>query len=401
MVKGGKNAMTIALIADVHLGAMNATTQRLELSEVFFHDLYNLDSLDMIVILGDLYDKKVYLNDETTSTAIWFYQELMKVARKKDAIVRIIYGTKSHEADQYNLLQQIEQTGVDIRVIYTAEKEEFFNGKMKFLYLPEEHIYSKKEYYKELLYDVGEPYQYIFGHGIINDIMKSDKSLTEESKENRLHVPSFTVGEFKSCCDGCVFFGHYHIHSSFKDFVHYVGSFSRWKFGEEEPKGYMISKHKIGAKKYSNTFVENTLAEKYHTIYYGYDHKIFKNENFLLEEFDKLENLVDTCVFDKIRCIIHIPETLENPDFYANAFRERFRFNEDIKFDFGEGHTEKSRVVDKEKAKEIYEEYGYITDQSANIEVVTSTFLEQEQHRIIPPERIRVYMDAKSIEELL
>lgn len=388
----------VAMIADVHLGVLPVKQQMTELGEIFFHDLRQLDALDLIVVLGDVYDRKIYVNDRTTDLAIWFFQELIQIAREKHAKVRLIYGTKSHEANQYNLLTQVPTFGVDIQVIDRAQAEQIDGLQM--LYLPEEHLYSKTEYYKELLYECQEKYQYIFGHGVINEIMKSDKEDLEKKKESvRLHVPKFTIGDFKQCCDGQVFFGHYHIHSEYDDFVHYVGSYSRWKFGEEEPKGYMISEYKKG--KYANNFIENPLTPKYHTIFYGYDHRIFSSEDELIKEFQKIESLIEQGVFQFIRCMINLPSTLDNPDFYVNAFRERFRFSTNVKVEYGNGSTERVRVADKEKAKKLQDEYGYINEATDNIEVVTSKFMEQDMGKQISPDRIKQYMEAKTIHDLL
>lgn len=389
----------VAMIADIHLGVISVNRQKQELETIFFQDLEKLKSLDLIVVLGDVYDKKIYLNDEVTSVAIWFYQRLIQIARQKNAKVRLMYGTKSHEADQYNLLQHISQNDSDdIQVIYQAGKETLQKG-ITVLYLPEEHIYSKSEYYSDLIYNVEEPYTYVFGHGVIDEILKTGEDTAKEV--NRLHVPRFTIGDFRTCCKGCVFFGHYHIHSQYENFVYYVGSYNRWQFGEEESKGYMMSEYDFDRESYKNTFIENPLTDRYQTFYYGYKHPIFSSEDRLLEEFCNLEKMIDDQKYEKIRCILHMPETLEHPDFYVNAFRERFRFSDDIKFDFGEGFTERARVADKEKAKQIREEYEYLNDESLGIDVITSRFASQELKKSISPERVKVYIDANSIDELL
>ena len=390
---------TLIMIGDIHLGALPPEKQKKEL-ELFFHDLQeNWKSIDGVFLLGDTYDRKIYLNDPITDLAIWFYQKLISLAKKKGFLIRIIYGTKSHEAGQYNLIDQIPLDGVDLKVITQASVEEVF-PKVRILYLPEEHVYSKQEYYKEFLYESDSPYQYVMGHGVIDDVMKVDDS---EKKENtsRLHVPRFTTGELNACCSGQVFFGHYHVHTETDQRVFYVGSFSRWKFGEEEPKGYMISTYDCDNETYSYEFIENNVTDTYHTLYYGYDHSIFKSSKALLEEFDRLEMLIEKGVYQKIKCVSNIPECIDNPEFYVNAFKERFRFSKDIKIDFGHGYTERQRIVDKEAARKIYNEYGFIKDESLDFEVRTSTFIKKEKNKEISPCRIKKYMDCISIEELL
>lgn len=388
----------IALAADLHLGVISAERQKKELEEIFFHDLEERSYLDAIIILGDLYDKKVYLNDKTTSVAIWFYQRLFEVARKKHAKIRIIYGTKSHEADQYNLVEQVPKEDLDFRVIYHAETEELFKG-LHVLYLPEEYLYNKEEYYEDLIYNPKERYQYVFGHGIIDEIMTTGSQKSVENK--RLHVPKFTIGDFKRCCSGEVYFGHYHIHSELQEFVYYVGSFNRWCFGEEEPKGYMLISYDTEEQSYSHDFFENTLTDKYHTIYYGYNHKIFTSESLLLKEFEHLERLIEKQVFQKIRCMVTIPENLPNPEFYLNMFKERFKFSKQIVVEFKSGYKSANRGVNSEAVEKVYKEYGFITDKSLSIEDTTSRFIEAKQKKKIPAERIKKFMVTENVMTLL
>lgn len=396
-----KEKYTLAMIADIHLGVMNSERQKQELESCFFHDLDKMDELDAIIILGDLYDKKIYLNDRTTSVAIWFYNRIIDIARRKHSKIRIIYGTKSHEADQYNLIDQIPLYDVDISIIHTVQEETLFEG-VNVLYLPEEHMYSKLDYYEHFLYNDEniEKYHYIFGHGIIDGIMKiPDKK--EDSK--KLHVPRFTVGELMNVSCGEIYFGHYHVHSSYdaRNFIGYVGSFNRWIFGEEETKGYMVSTYKPKKKKFSNKFIENTMADKYHTIYYEYDSGIYEDEENLLKEFKKIESLIDNDVYQKIRLMISIPENLENTEFYITAFKEKFKFNNHVKIEFKNGYIEKHRMVDKETADDVYEKYGFITNRNLEMEDITSRFIEEKQHVKIPKERVRKYMDAKTLNDIL
>ena len=54
---------------------------------------------------------------------------------------------------------------MDIKVIKYASDEELLPN-LHILYLPEEHILDKNEYYKEYFKE-DKKYDYVFGHGVI------------------------------------------------------------------------------------------------------------------------------------------------------------------------------------------------------------------------------------------
>nr|DAK39036.1 MAG TPA: putative DNA double strand break repair [Caudoviricetes sp.] len=378
----------IAIIADLHLGVLPAQEQKEELDQVFFHDLKLMEKLDLIVLCGDTYDHKFYVNDKTTDLCLWFYQELFTIALAKHAKIRIIYGTKSHEADQYNLLYRFYKLDVDVKVIDFASEEEIFPN-INVLYLPEEHIYNKREYYEEFLYNAEKQYDYIFGHGVIDDIMTTGKKQKEDGK--RLHVPHFASGELVDICKGFVFFGHYHIHSSMKGKVYYIGSYNRWEFGQEEPKGYMISNYCNG--KYDCEFVENSYARTYKTFRYGYNHKIFESSDELLKEFLRLENMIQKGIYNKIRCMVNIPLTIDNPEFYILSFNERFKHNPDIKVEITNGYQEEKRNVNKEELKEVVDQFHFVLE-DIDIKDKISKFIEMKRDRKISGDKVKLYLDS-------
>ena len=51
--------------------------------------------------------------------------------------------------------------------------------------ITEEHIYDKHEFYNDFLYqeDQKKKYDYIFGHGVIDEIMSTGKKEKESSKK--------------------------------------------------------------------------------------------------------------------------------------------------------------------------------------------------------------------------
>ena len=243
------------VLADLHIGAYSSTQTRKEF--LFLKDFMKDKYYSFIIIAGDYFDKKLYSNEEYVVIANELFLFLLSRCDK----LRMVAGTKSHDNEQYKIFSQYENRSIaelldkeiDFRVINTFEEEELFD-ELKVLYLPEEYIYDKKEYYKDILNKENE-YDYVFGHGVIQEAMTNAVRATKKDSSKRKKAPVFNTMELSRICKGQVYFGHYHINTNINNKVFYVGSYSRYKFGEEEAKGfYEIS---TDGNHYINRFIEN------------------------------------------------------------------------------------------------------------------------------------------------
>ena len=259
------------IISDIHFGATDPSELKKELSDVFLKYLSEMKKIDFIIIDGDYFDHKLYLNDKVSDYAISFMNTLVKISQIHSCPIRIVYGTESHEVNQYTVFNDYENNPeIDFKIIRTVSDEELLQN-MNVLYLPEEYVLSKKEHYGKYL-NGNKKYDYIFGHGVIQEVMtEACRNSNNEKKNERKKVPTFKSNELENICDGRVYFGHYHINTNMNDKVFYVGSYSRWIHGESEPKGFYHVKFDPDKKQYTQTFIENYLAKKYVTYTYGYD----------------------------------------------------------------------------------------------------------------------------------
>ena len=190
-------------IADLHIGAMPLEQTKKEFTII--EDFYNKNkSIDLTVIGGDFFDHKLYANSEYISFALY----AMNFICNHSKYVRVVYGTKSHEWDQYTIFNLINSC--DYKVIKHVMTEEILG--FNILYLPEEHIYDKTEYYSEY-FNEDNRYDYVFGHGVIEEVMTEAVRHTDQKTE-RLRVPIFKSSELSRICKGKVYFGHYHIYSN-------------------------------------------------------------------------------------------------------------------------------------------------------------------------------------------
>lgn len=390
---------TGVVIADEHFGASDADKLYNEHNQILFNFLYELESLDVIFIAGDYFDHLLSLNEKSAYNAINFMDSLMFLADEHKAVIRIIYGTESHECNQYSLINTLATNrSINIKVIKTVQEEEFCDG-IHVLYIPEEYIYNKNEYYKEF-FTGDKKYDYIIGHGVIQEMMETASYHMQKSTKdsNRSKVPVFTSTELSENCKGTVYFGHYHINKNINNKIFYVGSFSRWCFGEEEPKGFYYFKK--NGKKYSHKFIENTLTEKYTTFNYPYDNPIFKSEEMMEEELQKISKFIKDNLLSHIRLIMNLPEDYPNAEGLLVSLSERFKDVKEIKIKVVNGYINKRQKINKEYLNKTMEKYSFIFDKSMPIAEQTENFIQTKFEVELSAKRIESHLNTKNILEI-
>lgn len=187
-----------------------------------------------------------------------------------------------------------------MKIIDTVTEEEI-NGK-KILYIPEEYINDKHKHYRKYLYS-DKHYDFIFGHGVIEDGMPEAVSYTNNRSNKEKQVPHFKSGEFSPISDFTVF-GHYHQYNHICDHVYYLGSLFRDSFGEEIDKGYgviydsnndlpesifpVVDTHNSSG--YTFDFHKNTKAYTLLTITYSPTSNIYTSETAFISELNNIKN---------------------------------------------------------------------------------------------------------------
>ena len=386
------------ILADIHIGAMNFEETYKEYMYLQNY-IQEHGKFDYAIIAGDLFDRRLYTNEKILRIAYLILVLLLVNSRK----LRIVNGTKSHDNEQYNLFLNMGNLldgyhqEYDFKIIYTVEEEELFPG-LKVLYIPEEYVYDKKTYYGDFL-NVVDKYDYIFGHGVIAEVMTNAVRNTKETNTKRKKPPVFTTAELKRICKGKVYFGHYHIHTNIEDKIFYVGSYSRFRFGEEEAKGFYITKYEDG--KYSEMFVENTYALKYITKAYAYDDNIFKDENLLMKEMDTLIKNKKKYNIDKLRIILNIPEDCEIAEFIMDFISNKFRLRDDIKVEIVNGYIRNKKLANKEVVEDVFKKFAFMFDNSLDVEDKISQYMKVVYNKDISSEKIKLYLSSTDITSLI
>ena len=378
------------VFADLHIGAMNLTQQYREIENVLFASIKRYKP-DFIISLGDFFDHKASLNDSLSYYSFLVFTKIISICEEIgiNPKIRFVYGTESHEWKQYKIIETAK-TNLDIKVIHYCEEEELFPD-FNVLYIPEEHIYSKSEYYEKYLSNT-KKYDYIFGHGVIREVMKEAALSSDKDESKRKKVPVFSTGELMYACKGQTYFGHYHINTNMNNEVIYCGSLNRWIFGEEDPKGmYYIEKKND---EYNNEFIENEYAEIYKTIYFGYDSKIFKDMSLLNNKLSQIEDMIKDGVINKVRFEFNIPPDIDNPEYIIKVINDKYKFNSNVKINIVNGYIDEKRKKDKEELDQWNIENAPLLDPNKSIEEKVSYFISVEYKRDITPEKIKIYLNS-------
>lgn len=219
-------------IADLHFGSVDPQKEFTILDEQFLQRIARID-FDILSIDGDIFDKKLMANTDAVFYAIEFVRRCCELCIEKKATLFIIAGTESHDAGQLKLFYGYkENKDLDIRIVEST-KFEYAHG-LKILCIPEE--YGKgAEYYHSVLDSL---YDTVFMHGtVVGSVYGANKEDLNSSK-----YPIFSIDSFAGC-KGPIVCGHVHKAMCLNGYIYYCSNPIRYKFGEEEDKGFIILLH--------------------------------------------------------------------------------------------------------------------------------------------------------------
>ena len=353
--------------ADIHFGSIDPKTTYQIMKEQFIDKIKLLPRLDIIVIAGDIFDRKYMANSDPIVYATLFMGEVMQLSKEKSSSVIVVMGTKEHDADQLRLFYHYRNNpDYDIHIV---EQIEFVYTKgMQILCIPE--LYGvPEEQYNFFLNTCA--YDMVIMHGTIKGAVYGDNV-----KESRL----FTIDDF-NYCRGPIISGHVHTGGCFEKDFYYTGSPIRYKFGEEEPKGFLILLYDLDSRKYL-MHLEQIESFRYDTI--SVDDILLSDPK---EIIDYINNLKEKENIDYLRISISPNYSQENTELLKNYFRNR----QDIKFKIERTKKLEEQVIDKEL--ELYDKYNYIFDPSLSEFEKLARFINDKEGYVI--------VEANTIKNLL
>lgn len=227
--KKNKQYVTEVHIADIHFGSISAEDQFRILNEQFLNRIALID-FDILSIDGDLFDKKFMANTDSVYYAIEFVRRCITLCKERMATLILISGTESHDAGQLKLFYgYTTQEDIDVRIVEHISFE-YAQG-LKILCIPEE--YGKgREYYSKCLDEI---YDTAFIHGtFVGSVYGATKEDLDSPK-----YPVFSLESFGGC-RGPIIGGHVHKAMCLNSYMYYCSNPIRYRFGEEEEKGFCI-----------------------------------------------------------------------------------------------------------------------------------------------------------------
>lgn len=254
-VKKNRGFLVELHIADLHFGAMNPEKQYNILMEQFYQPSLQLQKLDIIAVDGDIFDHRVMSNSDVAMYATKFIDNLVHLAEIKNATLVIIAGTYSHDYDQlklfYHYMDGEYSKTVDVRIITTIQFEMIKGARI--LCIPE--LYGIDEsVYQHFFFESGW-YDAAFIHGTFKGSVYGNNA-----GMGRLLIPEDFI-----YCEGVAISGHIHKSGCFNGFYYYCGCPYRWKFGEEEDKGFLLLVHDLDTQIHYVEF-KPIISDKYITI---------------------------------------------------------------------------------------------------------------------------------------
>ena len=352
-------------IADLHFGAFNPQTQYQILQEQFLLPISQIPKLDVIVVDGDTYDHKTMSNSDASMFASIFVDNLVQLAKSKNATLVLLHGTYSHDFDQLKLFYHyLEDKEVDIRIITTI-KFEMIKG-AKILCIPE--LYGVDEsVYQKYFFESGW-YDEAFVHGTFKGAVYGDNV-----GAGRLLTPEDFI-----YCKGVAIAGHVHKSGCFNGFFYYCGCPYRWKFGEEEDKGYLLLCHDLDTQIHYVQF-QRIESFRYDTIYL--DQLISEDPKQIIDYINKLkiEQGID---FIKVRFRVPVP------GYNKTIINNYYRNNSNVNIEF----MDIKEAEEKRKEEQIKQnsQYSYLIDNTiSDFERFVRYVNESEGEQFITVEKLK------------
>lgn len=358
-------------IADLHFGAFDPERQYNILMEQFYKPSMMLQKLDIISVDGDIFDHRVMSNSDVAMYACKFIDNLVNLAEVKNATLLIIAGTYSHDYDQlklfYHYMDGEYSKKVDVRII-TSIQFEMVKG-ARILCIPE--LYGVDEsVYQKVFFESGW-YDAAFIHGTFKGSVYGDNA-----GMGRLLVPEDFI-----YCKGVAISGHIHKGGCFNGFYYYCGCPYRWKFGEEEAKGFLLLVHDLDTQIHYVEFKE-IISDTYITL--NVDHLLSEDPQKIINELEQLRK--DTGAnYVKIKVSSNVSGQNKT------VINQYYRNNSNTFVEF----LSQKEIQKKELDNQIQDSYNYLVDDKiSDLERFVLFVNEKEGEQFITIDKLKEILNS-------
>ena len=373
----------IMVISDLHWGIINPKEQLKSLEFIFeFIEQSSKENIgiDLLVIAGDYFDSKLPLNSQEAITAIqWFYR-LYRTCIEHNICLRMFQGTMDHDNDQLGVFEPLTKSKDPtlrdfFRIFKTTTVEETLPN-LVCCYCPDETVQTD-EYEDQYFNDIMKLKDIGFFHGSFDVVY--GELLAKNSEMMKKNNVIYRYDLWNPQIKGPMISGHWHDGKQY-DELYYCGSPFRWKFNEDEEKGFLFIQYDTEDSSYFVKKIINPLCAKYIT------YEVYSNLYETKEDYTSivndirliLEGLNDSSLNNKLRILFYIVDDKTENDVFLSALRQEVINHKNCKI------TVKNKLKDKQKKEKIKErkeedaKYNFIFSNSKNPSEIIHTFILSE-----------------------
>lgn len=340
----------IVTIADIHWGVVTPAEQLKSLEFIFsFLDqtIKTYTEPDLIVLLGDFFDTKLSLNSQEALIAVQWFHRLYDICYENAITLRMIKGTADHDNDQLEVFRPMEEDSKGLfKIIDKTMIEETLPG-LSCVYCPDELIQTD-EYEKIYLNEILQIKDIGFFHGSF-DVVYGDllERKPEILKKNNV---IFRYDLWNPQIKGPMIAGHWHDGKTYDD-LYYCGSPFRWKFNEDETKGFLFTQYDTETQEYIIRKIGNPLCADYLT-YEVYTNLYVDRGDYsdIIGDIQKiLAKMKKSTLNHKLRILVYVVDEKPENDVFISSLRQELLRFQNCKL------TVKNRIKEKKRKKKIEE----------------------------------------------
>lgn len=376
-----------AHIADIHMGvkAIPAEDFKYRLYERFIKPVRALAILDYITLNGDVAHLALSFNSKISEVYIWFFDQIVEIAREKGAVIIVVKGTISHDCDQLDNVKVYR----DKVEMYFADGPEIIETKgMRFYCLPDIHVKGEAE--EAALYDYPDNhFDMILGHGS----MTETQFMKQESEHAITKNIIYNTKQMLRICKGPIFFGHIHTYMQIQGRVYYISSFDRFAHGEEGDKGWMLTAYLPATGQYIAERVINDLALNFNL--YEVKHHIFDkyDADDIIKRVSKFVN-----EFRVDRLTLELTYTANDVNLAKlQILRSYFARDSRVTKIKVKALSQKEAELMDSVEKAIDESKKYLIDKSIPFEEKLQRYIKEEYKEDIPLEKLQKLLNSDEL----
>lgn len=346
----------IIAISDIHWGIVSAKEQLKSLEFIFeyIEETINTDlHPHLLVIIGDYFDSQLPLNSQEAINSIQWFHRLYNVCKDNHILLRLVQGTSSHDNDQLDAFKPLENNEF-FKIILTTTVEETLPG-LICCYCPDETLCIsdyEKRYINEILTekDIG------FFHGSF-DLVYGDlyDVVARDILDKKIPTVIYNYDLWSPGIKGPLIAGHWHNGENYKE-LYYCGSPFRWKFNEDEPKGFLTICYDTEDSSYMINKIINPLCAQYIT-YEVYSNLYTSKDdytNIVMSIKEILKGFDQSSLNDKLKIVFYIVDDKVDNDVFPSALRQEIINQSNCK------------IIIKNKLKNKGKKYKTIEDKNDN-----------------------------------